>query len=427
MIKQTQLGFKLGLTRNKITPRAGLSVYSEFLRGFGIKDFIDRHMPKPGSNRGYMAWNYIEPIMLMLYGGGRRIEDLREIVEDKALRKLIGLEAMPSPSTVGDWLRRMGAGEGITSLKTVIDMTTKKALNLDETKEYTLWSDTTLIEAEKAEAKMTYKGFKGYKPIVTAFKELPIIAYHKFRDGNAMGDTVEAIEAAYRVLPEGKKIKHVFLDSEFYNAKVINLLREKGTRFAISVDKDVSVMEAIKGIDNWKRFVTEDGIITDKEIGETVHVMNKTEEAFRLVALRWCNKQPDLFNSEQYSYHAIATDLECSAEEVVWLYNSRGQIENIIKELKIGVGMESLPSGDFGANSFWFSLGALVYNTFVLKKELILPEEYRTKTILTLRWSFLEIAGKVVKHGRQLWLLLSTTFQTYNLYKKMRKRCTAFG
>lgn len=84
MIKQTQLNFKLGITKDEITPRAGLSVYSEFLRGFGIKDLIEKHMPSPGSNRGYKAWNYIEPIMLMLYGGGRHIEDLREIVEDKA-------------------------------------------------------------------------------------------------------------------------------------------------------------------------------------------------------------------------------------------------------------------------------------------------------------------------------------------------------
>ena len=47
MIKQTQLRFKVGLAKEEITPRAGLSVYSEFLRGFGIKDLIDTHMPLP--------------------------------------------------------------------------------------------------------------------------------------------------------------------------------------------------------------------------------------------------------------------------------------------------------------------------------------------------------------------------------------------
>lgn len=110
MIKQTQLSFKLGITKDEITSRAGLSIYSEFLRGIGIKALVDKHMPRPGSNRGYKAWEYIESIMLMLYGGGRHIDDLREIVDDKALRRLIGLKGIPSVSTVGDWLRRVGNG-----------------------------------------------------------------------------------------------------------------------------------------------------------------------------------------------------------------------------------------------------------------------------------------------------------------------------
>lgn len=426
MIKQTQLRFKLGVTEDEITSRAGLSVYAEFLRGFGIKGLIDTHMPPPGSNRGYKAWNYIEPIMMMLYGGGRHIEDLREIVADRALRRIVGMKEIPSASTVGDWLRRMGSGEGMTSLKRVTDITTKKALSLHGSKEYTLWSDPTLIEAEKLEAKMSYKGFKGYKPILTVFKELPIITYHEFREGNAMGSTVEAIEAAYRVLPEGKEIRHASLDSEFYSAEVINLLMKKGTTFTIAVDKDHAVKEAIKGLQSWKPFKTEKGETTDREIAETVHTMNDTEKAFRLVVLRWKNMQGDLFNCEGYNYHAIATDLEFTAEEVVWEYNDRGQMENIIKELKLGIGMENLPSGDFGANSLWFSIGVLVYNTFILQKELLLPDQFRTKTIQTLRWALIGIAGKVVRHGRRLLLLLATTWDKYNIYFQMRKRCMTF-
>ncbi|MCX7914670.1 MAG: transposase, partial [Thermodesulfovibrionales bacterium] len=99
----------------------------------------------------------------------------------------------------------------------------------------------------------------------------------------------------------------------------------------------------------------------------------------------------------------------------------------IIKELKIGFNMERLPAGDFGANAFWFSLGVLTYNMFVLQKEYLLTEQYRTKTIGTIRWSLIEIAGKVVRHGRRLWLLLSTTRDKLLLYRKMRERCMVFG
>lgn len=101
-------------------------------------------------------------------------------------------------------------------------------------------------------------------------------------------------------------------------------------------------------------------------------------------------------------------------------------MENIIKELKAGIGMESLPSGDFGANSFWFALGVLVYNTFMSQKFLVLSEDYRTRTIHTLRWSLIEIAGKVIRHGKRLWLLLATTLEKYWIYESMRKQCMTF-
>ena len=69
MIKQKLLSFKLALTGEVLTPRSGLALYSEFLRSSGIKEAIERHMPKPEQNRGYRAWRVIEPILLMLTGG----------------------------------------------------------------------------------------------------------------------------------------------------------------------------------------------------------------------------------------------------------------------------------------------------------------------------------------------------------------------
>ncbi|MFN3479430.1 MAG: IS1380 family transposase, partial [Thermodesulfovibrionales bacterium] len=113
MIKQKLLPFKMGFSKEVITARSGLAIYSEFLRAIGIKDLVDRYMPEPGSNRGYSAWQYIEPIVLMFIGGGRHIEELREIIMDDGLRRLTGMKQIPSTSTVGDWLRRQGNGSGL--------------------------------------------------------------------------------------------------------------------------------------------------------------------------------------------------------------------------------------------------------------------------------------------------------------------------
>ncbi len=127
-----------------------------------------------------------------------------------------------------------------------------------------------------------------------------------------------------------------------------------------------------------------------------------------------------------YETNRKALKIHETAEEVVWEYNKRAQMENIIKELKNGIGMESLPSGEFGGNAMWFSLGVLSYNIFILKRELILPDEYKTRTIDTIRWLFIEIGGKLVKHGRKLWLYLSTTAEKFNLLLHIRKKIMAF-
>ena len=52
----------------------------------------------------------------------------------------------------------------------------------------------------------------------------------------------------------------------------------------------------------WAEYRTKDGIATDRQMAETVHTMNETQQAFQLIMLRWANPQPDLFEAERYCY-----------------------------------------------------------------------------------------------------------------------------
>jgi len=57
--------------------------------------------------------------------------------------------------------------------------------------------------------------------------------------------------------------------------------------------------------------------------------------------------QPDLFEPERHSYHAVATNRQESATEIIWKHNARGNSENWHTELKIGTAMEQMPSGSW--------------------------------------------------------------------------------
>ena len=47
------------------------------------------------------------PLILMLHGGGKKLEDLREIKGEMSLRELLEMEELPASCTISDWLRRM--------------------------------------------------------------------------------------------------------------------------------------------------------------------------------------------------------------------------------------------------------------------------------------------------------------------------------
>jgi len=77
---------------------------------------ITRALPGPKSAVGYEAKQFVEPLLLMLHGGGRSLEDLRQIHNDIGLRDLLKLDQIPKACTTGDWLRRMGQSEGLSGL-----------------------------------------------------------------------------------------------------------------------------------------------------------------------------------------------------------------------------------------------------------------------------------------------------------------------
>ena len=112
MIARTVLPFQLEITDDEITAHARLAVFGEYLRALDVPGLVDRALPGPGSGAGYAASAHVLPLVLMLHGGGRSLEDVRQAREDVGLRELLGLAEIPSADATGDWLRRMGAGRG---------------------------------------------------------------------------------------------------------------------------------------------------------------------------------------------------------------------------------------------------------------------------------------------------------------------------
>ena len=97
---------------------------------------------------------------------------------------------------------------------------------------------------------------------------------------------------------------------------------------------------------------------------------------------------------------------------MVHWYNQRAEhSENRIKELKIDFGAERMPCADFNANALYFALCALAYNLFALMRSL-LPVRFERCRAKTIRWRLYALAGKVVMHGRKLYLKVKASHKS---------------
>jgi hypothetical protein len=431
MIHERLFQFKLGTAKENITAHGGLALMAEFNHGIGIRELVNQYLPQPRSNRGFKPSVFVEALILMLEGGGRTLEDIRELSNESGLMRLTGNSQIPSSDALGDWLRRMGGkSSGLKGLDDVRRIIIERLCSRDGIKEYTLDVDATEITGEKAEAKFTYKGNKGYMPMLCFLYETRLCLYDEFREGNTVPsfDQTGFYKECKRRLPKGKVIARYRADSASYQAELINELEKDNVKWAITARHDSSVKALLKSIreEQWYEPFRGCGY----EIVETVHSMNDTASAFRLVIKREKRKQVDLFEKEQYFYHIVATSFleeEKSAKEVLIWHNQRGESENFNKELKNGFGLEQMPCGQSSANAVFFRIGVIAYNLFVGFKMLSCPDSWSKHTIGTLRWKMIQVAGRIVSHAGQVILKLAVEIKKLGIFEEIRRKTFEFS
>jgi len=414
-LAQTVLPFKIEATEELLTANAGLTLFGEFTQGLGLHRWLTQEMPLPGSGRGYKAVSYVTPLILMLTAGGRSLEDLRTLKNDAALAQLLKLATLPSTDAMGDWLRRTGAGTGMTGLDRIKQRTVATRLRQLSITRHTLDCDASQIVAEKEAAEITYKGEQGYMPMIGHLAEAGIVIHDDFREGNIAPATqnLEFIKACEARMPKGHTIAHVRLDSAGYQAGIFNYLEETGKTFAIGGRLDKPTQQVIAGIPEsaWKHY-------PDCAVAETLHSMNETKKAFRLIVIQY-KRQAELFDDAP-KYHVIASNRVESTEATLVWYRQRGEVsENGIKELKIGFGMERMPCGQATANAAFFRIGVIAHNLFVLFKHSVLGGDWQRHKVATVRWRLFHLPGKVVRHAGA-WILKIATVSV-ELFRSVRE------
>ena len=82
------LPFKIEQTGEPLIARSGLVLPYEMAKALKLPQVIDRELPGPGRGHSYKPSQFVMPLVMMFHGGGKKLEDLREIRAEVSLRKL---------------------------------------------------------------------------------------------------------------------------------------------------------------------------------------------------------------------------------------------------------------------------------------------------------------------------------------------------
>jgi hypothetical protein len=463
-ISQGLLPFQLIQDTSKvlITSFGGIPLVMETFRALGLPQSIQRHLHLFERDGKYREADYIESFVSVFAAGGDCVDDVERLRGDEGLKKL-GLR-VPSAEAARWFLNAFHEEqllrgrlpheafipeetEWLKGLREVQRDLIRKATWKEQPWKATIDLDATVIESHKQQAYWTYLQEKGYQPLIAYWAEQDMILADQFRDGNVPAgmDLLPVFKEAISVLPPTVRLVRVRSDGAAYVHHFLNWCRKKvpgrpRIEFAVSADMTEELRAAIQILPEevWRplRKVTDQGLMMGrKEWAEVEFVPTKPSkkkmmEPDRYLAIRIRPAQGELFgDGNPYHYFAVVTNMwSWDGERLLqWQRERCGTVEKVHDVLKNDLAGGVLPAKRFFANAAWWRLNTLTYNVVSVMKREALPPAWWSTRLKALRFHLFNIAGRVIEHGRRLFLKIAKCHPSFLLYKEAREKLLIFS
>ena len=222
--------------------------------------------------------------------------------------------------------------------------------------------DSTICEtyglAKEGARHHGYTGQRGYHPLLAIAAGTGDVLMARLRAGRAhtaRGAAHFLRETVGRVRRAGASGQLTMrADRGFYAHAIVALCRKLDVRFSITIRQHArsrNLIEAIPEADWTPVPYWMDGAA---DVAETTYTPFQSEPGAAPVRLIVRRVKPtpgsQLALFATYSYHAFITDRDGDTLELESDHRRHAEIENAIRDLKYGVGLNHLPSGRFAAN-----------------------------------------------------------------------------
>ena len=196
--------------------------------------------------------------------------------------------------------------------------------------------------------------------------------------------------------------------SGFYTHGVVAACRKMDVRYSITIRQHKSLHNLIEAIPEYTWTPVPYWMDGAAAVAETTCTPFQSEPGAAPVRLIVRRVKPtpgsQLALFATYSYHGFITDRDEDTLELEADHRRHAEVENAIRALKHGVGLNHLPSGRFAANAAWLALQVMAHNLTRWTARIGLGEQ--VVTTKTLRRRFFSLAGRLTRSARRLTLHL---------------------
>jgi len=367
----------------------------------GLVDAIDRHLEVLKVALPYHESDHVLGIAYNVLCGGTCLQDIELRRQDEVYLDALGAQRIPDPTTAGDFCRRFDEAT-IEALQTAINETRVRVWRgqpAEFFEEAIIDADGTLAEttgACKEGMDISYEGVWGYHPLIVSLANTQEPLYLINRSGNRPSSegAAERFDHA-RALCQDAGFRRITFrgDTDFSQTEHLDRWDADGVRFVFGYDARANLIREAEALPAraWTPLVRRPAYEVQTEARQRpVNVKAATivtrafknlrleaeavaaftyqpvacTKAYRMVVVRKnisvAQGDQRLFDEMRYFFY-LTNDHETATADVVFLANDRCNQENLIDQLKHGVGATQMPVDTLLSNGAHMVMTALAW------------------------------------------------------------------
>ena len=426
---------RIAFDDHRLVANAGLLLPVTLANHLGLGELVERHVDLGDVPGRANVGDKMLTLVASALAGGDCIDDA-DALRSGSTGRVLGC-VVKAPSTLGTFLRSFRWGH-VRQLDRVGRELLARAWSAGGGPgdgPLTIDLDSTMCEtyglAKEGARHHSYTGQRGYHPLLAIAAGTGDVLMARLRQGRAN----TARGAAHFLRETVSRVRHagatgpltVRADSGFYNHAIVAACRDKSVRYSITIRQHASLRELIEAIPEVDWTPIPYWMEAAADVAETTYIpfQNEPDAAPVRLIVRRVKPTPgsQLALFTRYSYHAFITDRDGDTLYLEADHRRHAEIENAIRDLKYGVGLNHLPSGRFPANAAWLAVQVIAHNLARWTARIGLGEPVATTK--TLRRRFFSLAGRLTRQARRLTLHLPQGWPWQNHFSSALERLRA--